>query len=74
MHSGDVLFRKKPLEFRKLIRVSAISMIHPTDSIKAERQSPSFPIREMTYFLDGGEKQTKVQTTHVAQGKNHAPV
>jgi acyl-CoA oxidase len=69
-----VWIRKKPLQFRKLIRVNAITMIHPTESIKAERQSPSFPIREMTYFLDGGEKQTQVLLTNIAQGKNHASI
>ena len=30
------------------------------DSIKEERISPSFPIREMTWFLDGGKDKTEV--------------
>lgn len=31
------------------------------NSIEQERSQPSFPIREMTYFLDGGEKATLVR-------------
>ncbi|KAJ3158477.1 fatty-acyl coenzyme A oxidase [Irineochytrium annulatum] len=31
---------------------------HPTKTIAAERANPSFPVREMTFFLDGGERMT----------------
>ncbi|KAJ3302637.1 fatty-acyl coenzyme A oxidase [Kappamyces sp. JEL0829] len=30
----------------------------PMESIAQERRNPSFPIRELTYFLDGSEKKT----------------
>ncbi|KAI9017695.1 acyl-CoA dehydrogenase/oxidase C-terminal [Gaertneriomyces semiglobifer] len=30
----------------------------PMASLAEERETPAFPVREMTYFLDGGEKQT----------------
>ncbi|ORX91027.1 acyl-CoA oxidase [Basidiobolus meristosporus CBS 931.73] len=32
----------------------------PTESLAAERKNPSFPIRELTYFVDGGEEFTKM--------------
>ncbi|ORY04711.1 acyl-CoA oxidase [Basidiobolus meristosporus CBS 931.73] len=32
----------------------------PTGSITEERGHPSFNVRELTYFLDGGEEQTKL--------------
>lgn len=32
------------------------------ESIKQERANPSFPVRQMTYLLDGGQKHTLVRT------------
>ncbi|ORY03517.1 acyl-CoA oxidase [Basidiobolus meristosporus CBS 931.73] len=32
----------------------------PTESLAEERANPSFPIRELTYYLDGGEEETKL--------------
>ncbi|ORX65648.1 acyl-CoA oxidase [Basidiobolus meristosporus CBS 931.73] len=34
--------------------------LKPTESLAEERANPSFPIRELTYYLDGGEEETKL--------------
>ncbi|KAJ3081390.1 fatty-acyl coenzyme A oxidase [Quaeritorhiza haematococci] len=33
----------------------------PMQTIATERQNPSFPVRNMTYLLDGGEENTKLK-------------
>ncbi|ORY03519.1 acyl-CoA oxidase [Basidiobolus meristosporus CBS 931.73] len=39
----------------------------PTESIAAERANPSFPVRELTYYLDGGEEETKLMEKFMFQ-------
>ncbi|KAI8819816.1 acyl-CoA dehydrogenase/oxidase C-terminal [Fimicolochytrium jonesii] len=42
--------------------MSALNLKAPgPEELKAERELGTFPIRQMTYFLDGGEKQTKLK-------------
>ncbi|KAF9305130.1 fatty-acyl coenzyme A oxidase, partial [Mortierella antarctica] len=33
----------------------------PVESMTEEREKATFDVREMTYFLDGGEKNTKIR-------------
>ncbi|KAI9199240.1 acyl-CoA dehydrogenase/oxidase C-terminal [Polychytrium aggregatum] len=37
------------------------TVISPQSSLQEERLRATFPVREMTYFLDGGEKQTELK-------------
>ena len=38
----------------------AIEQNSPMESMAEEREKATFDVRELTYFLDGGEKSTKV--------------
>ncbi|ORX97270.1 acyl-CoA oxidase [Basidiobolus meristosporus CBS 931.73] len=51
---------KSHLESKKLERTQPMQTPSPTESLAAERANPSFPIRELTYYLDGGEEDTKM--------------
>ncbi|KAJ1726009.1 fatty-acyl coenzyme A oxidase, partial [Coemansia biformis] len=40
---------------------AAPAVANPMASIAEERKAPSFPVRELTYWLDGGEKATELK-------------
>ncbi|KAJ2159592.1 fatty-acyl coenzyme A oxidase [Coemansia sp. RSA 552] len=41
--------------------ITAPKVASPTASISEERKAPSFPIRELTYWIDGGKKVTELK-------------
>ncbi|KAK9675300.1 fatty-acyl coenzyme A oxidase [Basidiobolus ranarum] len=52
---------KSHLEAKKQVKArQPIQTPTPTESLAAERANPSFPIRELTYYLDGSEEDTKL--------------
>ncbi|KAK9760821.1 fatty-acyl coenzyme A oxidase, partial [Basidiobolus ranarum] len=58
---------KAHLESNKSDSVNSLQPPKPTESLAAERANPSFPIRELTYYLDGGEEQTKLNEKFMFQ-------
>ncbi|KAH9273812.1 hypothetical protein BASA83_003806 [Batrachochytrium salamandrivorans] len=59
--TAETMVHSPTLQYIKL------SSPHPMQVISQERANPSFPVRELTYYMDGGK------AYHRGQGKDYAP-